>query len=106
MADPITYKLVTLHSKRGDPAAEAFRVALNGAVYADLAYDDPTDNNMAVATWFTNDIGVTPNFGDGPILTYSEVLWVDPVDPQLEYIKVKYILRPEDIPSDLIAKAV
>jgi hypothetical protein len=106
MVDPIAYKLVTLHSKRGDPAAEAFRQALAGAVYADLAYDDPTENNMAVATWFKNDLGIAPEFGDGPVLTYSEVIWTDPRNSENEYFKVKYCLRPEDMPLDMVAKAV
>ena len=106
MANPIAYKFVTLHSKKGDPVAETFRVALTGATYADLAYDDPTDNNMAVATWFRNDLGIAPEFGDGPILTYTEVIWVDEKNLENEYVKVKYLLNSKDIPLDMVAKGV
>lgn len=106
MADTIAYKTIALHSKRGDPNADAFRVALANVPYSDLSYDDPTENNTAVATWFTNDIGVAPNFGDGPILTYSQVLWVDPANPDHAYAKTKYCLRPEDLPLDFLIKAV
>lgn len=106
MADPIAYKMIALHSKREDPNADAFRLALQGVPYVDLAYDDPTENNTAVATWFRDELGNAPEFGDGPILTYNEVLWIDPRDPQHEYSKTKYLLQPEDIPIDFSAKAV
>lgn len=106
MADPIAYKLITLHSKKGDPAAEAFRLALAGAPYSDLAYDDPTENNMAVATWFKNDLGIAPEFGDGPILTYTEIIWIDEKNPDNTYFKVKYLLNSQEIPSDMVSKGV
>lgn len=101
----IAYRKITLHTKREQPESAAFEHWLNDKLIAFslLNYDDPTECLAALSTWFVDDQGKLITLAEAPVLTYEEVIW-EAEDKSDAYVKTRYALSPNDLPTDFLNK--
>ncbi len=99
----VGYEQIHLHSARGDPEARIIRRHLEdvAAVFVDLEFDDLSAELRALNTWFKDKDGLPIIFIKGPVVTYREVLWVNPDDLTDLYAKTKYATSVDDLPAEI-----
>lgn len=103
----VRYDNIYLHAKRGQAASANFRQWLdsNGIAFANLDYDDPSDDLAAISTWFDDPDGQRVIFTEAPVLTYDQVVW-ESDDGTDAYRKTKYAVTTADLPDDFAQLAL
>ena len=97
----IRYDDIVLHSERGDTDAQALRTYLtaNNIKFADLVYDDQTDDLTAIAGWFDKE-WTRPM----AVLTFDKVLW-EAADKSDKYEKTLHALKASELPDNFVEMA-